>query len=381
MPRLSPRGLLALVLTVSLVGCSGSRLKPGPNEEGEVIEAEGWSPHDPKDLLGTKRASLADAQKKAVERVVGVFISAKTRVAKAVTVDQNILANVSGYVRKYDVIDEREEDGFYKTRIRALVLYQKVGSDLKKLGLMRPPPPPGNPSVAVFVTSAGRWDAERETSAAGALRKALLEKGFKVIDDAALARFKGKNLSDSAAAAGIGRDLGADLVLTGDASVHELRDVNLGGFHSFRSRIQIQVIKPETAQVLASRTREASGLDPVPDVARAKALEIAGKLAGDEIADELGQLLGARVEVTISVKGVSGVEDVQKLIEALRGQPDIATAALAGYRDGAAELQVTTEGVAAEELAKALPSMGDFGLSVKSISSYRIEVEAATKKF
>ncbi len=379
--RISLRGISLLALALVVAGCSGRRLMPGPNEEGEVIEAEGWTPHDPKDLLGTKRRSLADAQKKAVERVVGVYISARTRVAKAVTVDQNILADVSGYVRKYDVIDEREEGGFYKTRIRALVLYQKIGKDLKKLGLMRPPPPPGNPTVAVLVTSAGRWSAERETSAAAAVRKALLEKGFKVIDSGALARFQGKNLKDASAVAGIGRDLGADLVITGDASVHELKDVNLGGFRSFRARVKLQAIKPETSQVIASKTREASGLDPAAAVAREKALENTGMLVGEEMSDELGQLLASRVEVTISVRGMSGVEEINKLLEALRGQPDVAAASLGGYKEGGAEVQVTTEGVAGEELAKMLPSLGNFGLKVKAIGSYRIEVEVAASKF
>ena len=378
--RITPRSIALLSLALVVAGCSGRRLKPGPNEEGEVIEAEGWTPHDPKDLLGTKRRSLADAQKKAVERVVGVYISAKTRVAKAVTVDQNILADVSGYVRKYDVIDEREEGGFYKTRIRALVLYQKIGKDLKNLGLMRPPPPPGNPTVAVFITSGGRWATERESSAATAVRKALLEKGFKVIDSAALARFKGKEVSNASAAAGIGRDLGADLVIIGDATVHELTDVNLGGFRSFRARVKLQAIKPETSQVLASKTREASGLDPAAAVAREKALENTGGLVGEEMSDELGELLASRVELTISVRGMSGVEEINKLTEALRGQPDIAAASLAGYNEGGAEVVVTTEGVAGEELAKALPTLGNFGLKVKSISSYRIEVEVAAPK-
>ena len=374
--RITPRALSLLVLALAVAGCSGSRLTLGPNEEGEVIEAEGWTPHDPKDLLSTKRRSLTDAQKKAVERVVGVYISAKTRVAMAVTVNQNILADVSGYIRKYDVIDEREEGGFYKTRIRALVLYRKIGKDLKNLGLMRPPPPPGNPSVAVMITSAGRWSAERETSAASAVRQALLEKGFKVIDSAALSRFKGKDVANASAAAGIGRDLGADLVILGDASVHELRDVNLGGFRSFRARVTLQAIKPETSQVIATKTREASGLDPVATVAREKALENTGLLAGEELSDELGQLLASRIEVSILVKGLSDVEGVQKLTEALRLQPDIAAASLSGYNDGAAVLQVTTEGVTGEELAKMLPTLGKFGLKVRSISSYRVEVEA-----
>src|SRR5436190_1744398 len=91
----------------AFTGCAGSgqRLKLGETVDGEVVEAEGLSAVT-NDLIGTKRAALSDAYKNAVEKVVGVFISARTMVEKAVTIQQNILGKTDGYVKKHEVIKE-----------------------------------------------------------------------------------------------------------------------------------------------------------------------------------------------------------------------------------------------------------------------------------
>ncbi|HVE13301.1 MAG TPA: hypothetical protein VNI01_07905, partial [Elusimicrobiota bacterium] len=108
---------IAAVLAVALGACATGRLKPGFRPEGEVVDAEGWTPLGSDDLLALKRRSLLEAQKKAVEQVVGVFISGKTRVSQAAEVDENILGKVEGFVRRYEVLSEKREDGFYKTRV------------------------------------------------------------------------------------------------------------------------------------------------------------------------------------------------------------------------------------------------------------------------
>ena len=79
-----------------LNGCASAqkqRLKLGETVDGEVVEAEGLSAVT-NDLIATKRASLADAYKNAIEKVVGIFISARTMVDKAITIQQNILENI-----------------------------------------------------------------------------------------------------------------------------------------------------------------------------------------------------------------------------------------------------------------------------------------------
>ncbi|MFH1725504.1 MAG: hypothetical protein ABII00_12915 [Elusimicrobiota bacterium] len=366
--------LLAGALASAWAGCSGGRLKVGATKDGEVVEAEGWAPIDENDPLGTKKRSLVEAQKKAVERVVGVFISAKTRVSEAVTVDQNILANVEGYLKKYEVLSEREEEGFHKTRIRALVLYKKVGEDLKSLGLMRPQPPPGNPKVVVLIATHGEWSESKEGQASGAVRRSLLERGFRVVDRNDTMRFGGRKSTDTATAMEVGQDLRADLVVKGEAQAYPLRDVRLGGFHSYRARVALEVLKPRTAEVLTRKVVEASALDPAPEIAEAKALENAGMLAGEALASELSELLAEQVSITLRVLGLKGLAEVQRLSESLRLQPDIVSVTLSDFRKAGAELTVTTEGLAGDELAALLLRMKKYSLRIRAVTPYVVEV-------
>lgn len=360
------RGLYVLACAALALGaCRHGRLRVGPADDGEVVEAEGWSPHAADDLIGTKRRSLAEAQKKAVEKVVGVYISAKTRVAESVTVDQNILANVDGYIRKYEVLKEWQEEGFYKTRIRALVRYKKVGEDLKALGLIRPPPPPGNPKVLVRLSAPGGGPEER---AAVAVRRALLDRGFLVLKEDAPAG-GGAALEDA-------KRLKADLAVRGSGVAHRLTGVELGGFHSFRARVALEALKPETGELLAGRAEEASMMDAAPEIAEAKSLELAGQLAAERLAAELAELMRASVKVGLRVSGLAGLPEVQRLAESLRLQPEIGLVTLSDYRRGVAELAVTGDGVAGEELAALLVRMKRHKIVVRSVSPYLVEVES-----
>src|SRR5690349_9373832 len=97
-------GMTAFVLA----GCAGSKstLVKGKTVEGEVVEAEGQAPYNGEDLAGTRAASLAAAQRAAVELVVGVYVSGKTKVEKAVAIEQNILTQASGYIKRYEILSE-----------------------------------------------------------------------------------------------------------------------------------------------------------------------------------------------------------------------------------------------------------------------------------
>jgi hypothetical protein len=365
---------VCLLLTVSLCACATGRLKVGPAKGGEVVEVEGWSPYDKADLMGTKKRSLIEAQKKAVERVVGVFISAKTRVSKAVAVNQNILADVGGYIKKYDIVKEWQEDGFYKTRIRALVKYQKVGKDLRSAGLLRPPPPPGNPRILVLMADEGAKDFKRKGRASSSVRRGLLQQGFAVIDRNDDITYRSRKSTDAATAAKLGRELKADLVIRGEAEAYELKGLDLAGFHSFRARVSLEVLRPETGEVVASRVQEASGLDPAPAIAEGKALETAGLMAGEDLGSELSDLLRERVDVTVRVIGMTGLDNIQRLINDLRTQPDIASVTLNEYRNTGAELSVSTEGMPGDQLSALMLQMKTYRFLPSQVSPYLVEL-------
>ena len=355
-------------------------MRLGKGERGEVVEAEGWAAVDAKDAYGTKQRALAEAQRKAVERVVGVYISAKSRVNQAIEVDQNILANVGGYIRKYDVLSEREEDGFHKTRIKAVVLYERVGQDLKKAGLLRPEAPPGNPKVVVLLTTKGEYAEATDGRAAQGVRRGMLERGYSVTDRNDPAAFGSRRSTDTVTAVAVGKELAADIVIKGEADVYQLKDVRLGGFFSYRARVSLEAVKPASGQVVSSKVLEASALDPSPELAAGKALDTAGLLSGEALATELAQLLSSRVSVTLHVAGVQGLDQVQKLADDIRLLPEVEGATLAGYdRETGATLTVTTEKIVGDELAAALMRMRKYPFTIGAVSPYAVEVSLPEK--
>src|SRR6185503_14068598 len=120
------------VLTAA--GCSTSRIKATKGMEGEVVVAEGVAPYDAGNLPASRAAALAAAQRSAVELVVGVYVSAKTRVDKAVAIENNILSKTEGYVKRYEIISEGRDGQWYKMKIRALVSTEILRHDLDTLG-------------------------------------------------------------------------------------------------------------------------------------------------------------------------------------------------------------------------------------------------------
>ena len=341
------KALLFLAAVVVLAGCGRGHLRLGPGEEGEIVESEGWTPLDEADPMGTKQRSLADAEKKAVEKVLGVYVAAKTRVDQAVAVDQRIMANVDGYIRRYEILGERKDEGFLKTKIRALVLYKKVGDDLKQLGLTRPAPPPGNPRMAVLL-SAG--------PAAKGLRSSLVAAGFLVVD----------------------RDdpQGADLVVKGEADVHPVDDARLGGLHSARARAQVEASKPKTGEVLAHESREASALDAAQDLAAEKALESAGTQAGAALAKDLSSLLKSQIGIVVRVGGLKDLDTVRRIAEDIRINPGVDGVTLSDFHDGLAELKVTAEDMTGNDLAAILLRGKKFRLTASSVTAYLVELQA-----
>src|SRR5580698_8910731 len=170
-----------LASALLMTGCATSRIKKAGNEEGEIVVAEGIAPYKADDLPGTKAASLAAAQRSAVELVVGVYVSAKTRVDKAVAIEQNILTKTAGYVKKYEILSEGQSGEWYKVRIRALVSTQQVHEDLDNLGLLKEPAV-GFPRVAIALQEYVGEQPDQGGAATQALTQGLLNQGFKVVE-------------------------------------------------------------------------------------------------------------------------------------------------------------------------------------------------------
>ena len=265
-------GLLAVLL---IAGCASVQTK-SVAEETETVEAEGWASLDPKDVTGTRLRALAEAQRRAVEKVAGVFLTASTKVDAAITVRQKIISDIKGYILRYEVIGEKTDAGFLKTRIRAIVLRRKPG-DNQGMGSIPIEPPAGSPPVAVSILGRGAQAVAWEASAVSAVRGKLLARGFSVVEP------------DSAP-----KNMQLHIVIRGEALAFPLTDSRLGDFLSYRAKVKLAVFDPKTGAVISEQSREASALGINFESASSQAVENAGVLAGTAIADDLTAYLWKR---------------------------------------------------------------------------------------
>ena len=259
-------GLLALIL---LNGCASLRPRSA-HEVSEAVEAEGWAPVDRKDGAGTRERALADAQKKAVEKVAGVYLAASTRIDAAITIRQKIMADVRGHIRRYEVLGEKTESGFLKIRIRAIVVRPNPLEDSQAMSSITNAPPPESPKVRVVINDDASHADVLNTNATSAVESRLMERGFQIDKAGIEASTAGSNLE-----------------IRGQVRTMEIKDSHLGGFLSYRARITLEVLEPGTRNVLWKHSEEAAALGLNAESASSQAIENAGVLIGKAAADNL----------------------------------------------------------------------------------------------
>ena len=93
--------LILLAGTLALSACGSLRI--GPKGEGEYVEAESLVPYDENNIKQMKKDGIMAAQRAAVEKVAGVFISSATTVDQAQLVEDKIVSKTAGFIRRSHV--------------------------------------------------------------------------------------------------------------------------------------------------------------------------------------------------------------------------------------------------------------------------------------
>lgn len=365
-------------------GCASSqkpRLKLGESAEGEVVEAEGLSAVTG-DLIGVKRAALADAYKNAIEKVVGVFISARTMVDKAVTIQQNILGKTDGYIKKHEVIKEgKEADGIYHTKIRALVSYQQIQNDLKELDILQSPTL-GNPRVAILLDETIEGSEGQSTACSDALTQGLLEKGYKVVDRSELAAIRVAEATKDLLAGNtekalkpIVQKLNAEVVITGKANGSLLTAQGLGGLISYRGTLTAKALKAQTGDVLAAVSVQGSGLDATKEAAGQKAMAQLGKNAANDLSGKVASELSRRSSVLVTVRGLPDINRLGELKDLLSKTTGVGDLYMRSFSEGTAEIEIKINTATSNDLANALTKNSSLGAQVVSQTQDSLEVQ------
>jgi hypothetical protein len=358
-----------------------------------------------------RERAVAQAQRKAVEQIVGVYVSSSTLVRNFQIVEDNIYTKAAGFVNVYDVIQEtREKD--HRVRIRAQISLVPVTDILKNSGLLR------KWRVGVLIspehrelTTLLRYDSQPQLMAAAdsietRIGRAVSDAGFKLVDPRHLQKLRKAADPASAVDAEIGG--GMDLLVTGTVSFA----TTTGGttVHQAACQIHGKVLRADTGEIiyqgnvgntldgitllvdrdLAEKYMNSYGngqmADGTPDLrtygsgaagALDKAIQLAAAMAADVTVSQIMRIPAAtRSTVVLEVHGLE-FDDLVALEDQLQKMEGVSAVHIEGFGEGSKTIEVEYTGKTIT-LAKTLNRSGvirRLGLKIKDVTQNKIIVK------
>jgi hypothetical protein len=292
-------------------------------EEARSVTAEGVAAVQQGAVDIARDAAVEDAQKKAVEQAIGIFIDSQTQVENFQLLSDNILSQVKGYIKRYTIIDERTDSGLLRVRINAEVSLGKLSDDLSAIDILMARMHKPRTMVLIAEQNIGSdmraWWTEPQGQEAeiGVVENAFMNKftgkGFEFVDHQAAAQkitvtpaYRTPDLS-AVQAKTLANQAGAEVVIMGKALAKYYGEV--GGMKSVQADLSARVVRTDTGQVLTSVTTHASAVHLTETTAGIEALRKAANQAAEEMLTKVlavySRETGSTRPVTIIVTGLS----------------------------------------------------------------------------
>jgi hypothetical protein len=96
-----------------------------------TVEATGEAAIFQNDVVQAREKAIADALRNAVEKAVGTVITSASVSKDFELVEDKVLSNSRGYIKKFDIIDKKEADGTVTITLRADVGKDELAKDVQ----------------------------------------------------------------------------------------------------------------------------------------------------------------------------------------------------------------------------------------------------------
>ena len=337
--------LILLAGTIALSACGSLRI--GPKGEGEYVEAESLVPYDENNIKQMKKDGIMAAQRAAVEKVAGVFISSATTVDQAQLVEDKIVSNTAGFIRRSHVQKSyRKGDEFY-TKIKAMVLVKDIGDIIKQS------------ESDAFAKKTNILVTSREMTGDDiSLRQDCKQAIYRVLKNQPFALVNGDNLSQNNIenpnpTVDKARSEGARFVIVADVQASPLAALPgmTSPFKSYRARANIRTYATNNYAVVAEGAEQLSGLDPMPEIAAQKAISAACEAAAKQLVEPINAAINSATVFNVTIKDVGNIERLKQVQDILRNLREIEDFNLVRYANSAAQFEVSANIATPEELA------------------------------
>jgi len=268
----------------------------------ETFTVSGRSVVVDEDIKTAERNALYDAMRNAIEQMVSILIPVEKFGENFELISERItdkpqglpLSEAKGYIKQYDILYSRKRNDAYTVLIKALVSTKLVKDDLAMLNLLPMRPDLTvvyKPRIMIVIPEQHIRRVVPDPAGETEMIRLFAEKGFTVVDQAQVAkiresdRVKAALRGDQKAAAAIGKQYGAEMIIIGEAFSKTAEPAH--GLSTCRARIEARAIESDTARILAANAKDAGGSDMTENVAGKKALQRASGLLADYLIEQI----------------------------------------------------------------------------------------------
>ncbi len=337
--------LIALISLITLSACRTFRI--GPKGEGEYVTAESLVPYDENNLRQMKKDGILAAQRAAVEKVAGVFISSATTVDQAQLVEDKITSKSAGFIRHSHVQKSyRKGDEFY-TKIKAMVLVKDIGDIIKQ---SESDAFAKKTTIVVASHETVGDDISLRQDCKQAIYRALKNQPFSLVNGDNLSQ---NNIENPNPAIDKARTEGARFIIVADAATHPLEtlaNTTVSPFKSYRARANLHVYATNNYAIVAEGAQQQSGLDPLADIAAQKSISAACESAAKQLAEPINAAINSAKVFHVTVKDVNTIERLKQIQDIFKDLREIEEFNLVRYANSGAQFDVSANIATAEEL-------------------------------
>ena len=311
------------------------------------------------DRAAARDKAIEDALRRAVEQAVGTMVESETSVEDYKLLSDRIYSRSAGYVKRYDVVSENADGNLLRVRIEAEVDSGNLNNDLSAIGLLHRRMK--YPRVVVMIAEdnimrTGYYEeiySLSNSQSEAIVIQRLKEKGFNVVDPGYLRKTVSANEAKSAwqgnsqAAGGIGKKLGAEIAIVGQAiSTRAANNIYGSDMLSMSTSINVSAVKAGTGEIIA----QASGSGTAAHINEVMALQESMRKASDKIADGLiagilrtweQESSGTRT-VALQVHDITSaqLDSLKASLEKMRGVTEVI---VREYSDGEADIDIVAK--------------------------------------
>lgn len=350
------------------------------------------------DVLAAKQQAKDDAMRNCVQQVASTVVTAATETDQAQLLSDKVYAHSMGYIRKFQILDDKQDGNTWVTKLRCEVSEAKLDEDMMAFGIAYRRA--GMPRIFVLISeqainatqATGWWQGGGNTADLRVMENAFMDRmeksGFTFVDPEVLhgkVRLEAIGADPNIQAAReIGVKSGAEMVIVGRAIAKPLGEMQIdnGTFYSAVANVSARAVRSDTGEIVA--TAEFTGT-----AGRGFEQTTAGRQAFSEAGRQLARDLFAKIgkvwtreqsgvrRLMLTVKGVDDYARLAQfknlLVQSVRGVKDVQERSMAG---GKADLDVTLSG-RSSDLATELATrkFTGFAVKVRAVTQSSIEVE------